>query len=169
MNNTQIRLSILSFAALALSALLVFDYLNIRAESREIARLESLSGETEQREAAARALRALQTSAGGEIEAFENLTLSNESLVPFIESIEEMGRALDLDIKIASVEKKDEGEGGTQRIRMVIQAEGGWRGIFTLLKAVESLPYRVMIENVSQTQSDFAWSETITLSLHSFN
>ncbi len=168
-HGTKIRLALLSTVALAFCLLLVYVFINIRAENRETAQLSSLTAQSEQEEAATSAIRELRSSAGAEIEAFEQLTLSNERLVPLIESIENMGRALKLSLKIASVEKQDGGEGAPQIIRMVVEAEGGWSGTFSLLRGIEALPYRVMIDSVSLSKEDGGWKETVTLSLHSFN
>ncbi len=170
LNNSKARLYILSAVALALLALLVVDVRKMNSENVETARLVSLSGESETKANAAQTVRSLQASASEEIKAFENLTLTNERLVPLIESVESVGRALGLDLEIVSVEKKQEGEGtGPQRIRMVIEASGTWSGTFSLVKAIETLPHRVMLENVSLVKEDSGWSAMVSLSLYSFN
>jgi Tfp pilus assembly protein PilO len=169
-NNTKARLYIFSAIALALLALLILGVRKMNNENAETARLISLSAESETRANTAHTIRSLQDSASEEVQAFENLTLTNERLVPLIESIESVGRALKLDLEIVSVEKKLEGEGGgPQRIRIVIEASGPWGGAFSLVKAIESLPHRVMFENVSLTKGEEGWSTMISLSLYSFN
>lgn len=170
LNNTKTRLYIASAVALALLAVLIFDVRKMSRENAEIARLVTLSRESEAKANAAQAIRSMQISASEDIKDFENLTLTNERLVPLIESVESVGRALNLDLEIVSVEKKVEGDGaGPQRIRMVIEASGGWDGTFLLLKAIEALPHRVMLENVTLSKGDESWGATVTLSLYSFN
>lgn len=169
-NNSKVRFSILSIIALALLVLLVVDVWKMNKENAETARLMALSAEVEAKANTAQTIHSLQTSASEEVRAFENLTLTNERLVPLIESVESVGRALGLDLEITSVEKKQEGEdAGPQRIRMVVEASGTWSGVFSLVKAVEALPHRVMLENVTLTKGEDDWNTMISLSLYSFN
>jgi len=168
-NESKIRLVVSAFIAVGLLTLLFFYTKSISGENAETAKLITSSGQMEEAERAAQLVRSIRASSGADIASFESLVLTSERLVPFIESIESAGRALGVDLEIASVDKKDEGEGSAlERIRMVVKASGSWSGTYSLLKAIESLPYRVMIENVSLTKNDSAWEEAITLSLNAF-
>jgi ABC-type multidrug transport system fused ATPase/permease subunit len=166
-NETKIRLGILSLVAIAILTLFIFDWRRIKSENAETAKLMALSSENEMKEQQLQAIRSIQSFASGEIEAFEALALNNDRLVPLIESLEEVGENLNLDLEIVSVEKKEDGK--SQLIKIVLEATGDWAGVQSLLEAVESLPHRVMIENAIFTKVEGAWQETIILSLHSFN
>jgi hypothetical protein len=166
--NTKVRVGVLSAGALVLLAVFALNVRNIGVKNAETARLLSEYGEIEKTEEAANTIRSLRASASADIESLESLTLSNDRLVPLIESIEEAGRSLDLNLKITSVEKREESEGSPQTIRIAIEAVGDWGGTFTLPHAIESLPYRVMIENATLAKGEEGWRENIILSLHSF-
>ncbi len=169
-STTTVRLITLSIVAFALLAFITFSIWKVGKENAETARLANLLEESEVRTNTLQSIQALQISLGSEIEAFEKLTLTNERLVPLIESIENVGRTLKLDLSILSVEKKEGVEGDAfPKIRITIDAQGAWNGVFSLVEAIETLPYRVMIERVTLIKKDLDWSTMIILSLHSFN
>lgn len=166
--STKLSLTVLSLAALFLAGLLVLDWRNIKSKNIETAELLSAAGATTQAENEAESIRVFQREAKDDIASLEALTLNSQRLVGLIESIEEAGRTLNLDLEIASVEKK-EGEGqAPELLRIAVNAKGSWGSAYALLKAVESLPHRVMIESVGLVKSGNAWEETLVFSLHSF-
>lgn len=166
--NTQIRLISLSLVALALLAFIALNWLKIKNENLETTQILIASGATEKAQREAQTIRNIQISAADDLEAFEKIILTDEKLVPLIENIEETSRILRLDLEITSVEKSLESEGEPQIIRMAINVEGAWSDIYNFLKAIESLPYRIMIEQVSLEKSGTKWSETLSFSIHSF-
>ncbi len=167
-NTTIVRLILASLAALAMLAFLVLGWLHVKKVNRETAGLSVAAGESARLETEERMIRNIRSEAAAEIRAFEAFTLDNEKLVSLIESVEETGRALKLDLKIDSVEKKESEGAAPQVIRIAVSAQGSWASAYMFLRAVEALPYRVMIERVNLTKDNAAWSETVVFSVHSF-
>lgn len=165
--NTQIRVGVLALGALALLALFILDMRRLSSENAEIVRLLTEYAEIESEESAVHSIKSLKASSAADIEALEALALNDERIVPLIESIEEAGRVLELELKIVSVDK-DKEDASPQLIRIVIEASGTWDSAFALTQAVESLPHRVMIESVSLTKMENVWRERISISLNSF-
>lgn len=168
LNNTQSRLVLISLFALALFALLLFGFYRIYLENRETARLLTLAGEGERREILNEQIKALREKSSAEIAAFETLGLSTETLVPTIESIEAAGRALGLETEITSVERAGP-EGAPAQVKISVESRGSWRGSFSLLKALESLPQKVVIERALLSKTAAGWRSQIDLSLQSFD
>ena len=168
-HQTKIRLILLSLVSLALVALLVLDFYQIRAKNEETSRLTNLLDKGESMEILTQAIRNLQNNSWVEFETFQQLTLTNDSLVPLIESLENTGRSLGLTTKIISINKSGDPEAPEpQKIQMVVESSGTWRGTFLFLKAIESVPYRVMFEGVELAQSTGLWRARVTLSLYAF-
>lgn len=166
--NTTLRLVFLSVLALALLGFLGFGFYRLWMENQETARLTNLFEEAGKKEAANQRALQIRESALAEVTAFEAIALASQNLVPTIESIEDAGRSLGLTTKIASVE---EGEAGSsnQAVKIVVESSGSWRGNFTLLKALESLPQRIKIESASLSKSESSWRSRIELTLLSLD
>lgn len=167
-SDTKIRLGILAIIALAMLALLGFGWISIKKENRQTADLMAASGASESAEREEQAIRAIQAESSDEIKALEALALTNDKLVPLIEDIESLGSELGLDLEIASVEKKEAEGSSPQLIRIAVSAKGSWGGVLALLQAVESLPYRVIMESANLNKGTEKWDETLVFSVHSF-
>lgn len=168
--DTIVKTVLLSLAALSLIVLLGFDLYSIRSKNKEASRLLNLTEESSKGEVASQSIRIQREASKEEIEAFEAIALSEAGLVSVIESLESAGRTLGLVTEIISVTQEGEVPAGEpQKIRIVVEGIGGWGGAYSLLKAVESLPQRVIIEEASLTKDGTAWKSRIDFSLHSFN
>lgn len=168
-NNTRLRLILLSTLTLLLLVSLCFAFYKLRAENLDTTRLINLTDELERKESVARVVRELQKNASADIAAFEALTLSSETLVPTIESIESAGRALGLSTEITSLKREGEESAAARVVKMVVESSGSWSGNFSFLKALENLPQRVKIEGVYLSKSDSVWRSSIELTLSSLD
>jgi hypothetical protein len=148
---------------------LAYQLYDLRKENAEIFRLSGLSQEIEKEEILAESIEELQEEAGEEITAFEILTASQETLVPTIESIESAGRSLGLETEITSVKRSETPGVSVQTIEIVVESLGSWRGNFSLLKILESLPHRVNIESAQLSKIETGWRSRVALSLQSFD
>ena len=107
---------------------------------------------------------------------FEKITLTSDKTLSLIENIEAVGRSLRLDTEIVSVDKV-EGEQASDPavIRIVIETEGSWAPTLSFIHAIESLPYRVLIDEytvtllINDVTSDKKWKSRVTLALHTFD
>lgn len=168
--NTKSRLILLSLFSLVLLALLIWAVLKVRSENQETSRLSGLAEKSVREEVTLESIRALRESSEVEIEAFEKLMLTDSRLVSVIESLESVSRSLSLDTEVVSVAKEGEvAPNEAQKIKIVIESEGSWRSLFSLMKAIESLPQRVMLEEESLTKTGSLWQGRVILSLYSFN
>lgn len=159
----------LALTALGLMALLVFSFYQIFSMNRETARLMALAETTEKEKELAKTISNLRENANADIAAFESLGLSTEKLVPTIESIEAAGRALGLDTEITSVKREGKEGSALQVIKISLDSSGPWKGNFSLLKALENLPQRVIVESARLSQTESAWRSEIVLSLQSLD
>ena len=88
-----------------------------------------------------------------------------------------MSRALGLDTSIVSVSKiEDKKSVEPDIIRIVMETRGSWVQTFSFLSAIESLPHRVMIEELglsrveaSPAGNGASWRLRTVLSLYSFD
>jgi hypothetical protein len=162
--DTIVKIVLLALAALALLTLLAFDLLNIRSKNREAAQLLSETEELNRGDVAAQSIRILKDANQEEIEIFESLT--SPGVVAVIESLEKAGRALGLETEIVSVEDVS---GESKKIRIVIEGEGSFSGAYSLVKAVESLPQKVMLEGATLSKGASEWKARVEFSLYSFD
>ena len=169
-NNSKLSLIILALASLILLAILTLGVYDIQAKNRKASELLNLANQAAEARTLARSIRMMQDSAAEDLTTFDNLTLSDDKLVPLIEEIEWAGRALGLDTSIVSVGKiEDKKSIEPDIIRIVMETQGSWTPTFSFLRAIESLPHRVTIEESSLSKTEFGWRSKIVLSLYSFN
>jgi Tfp pilus assembly protein PilO len=168
--NTKLALIIFSFLALVLAISLSFDIYNIRAENKETSNLLNVADQVAEERVLIQSIKVAQNNAKEDITALNNLVLTTDKLVPTIESIEEAGRALGLEVEIISVAQiANTRAGQPQKINLVIEADGSWSGAISFLYALESLPHRVIIDETNFTKREDGWHARITLALYSFS
>ncbi len=167
--NTRLRLIVLSVIALLLLGFLGFDLYNIRAKNDTTSKLLTLADQEAEEKILVQSIRLIQNNAREDIEAFEGIVLSDDGVVRMIESVERAGQSLGLETEIISVEKTgEETLDNPQKIRLVIESNGLWAATFSYLRAIESLPHRVMIEKVDFSKGKDVWHSRIALSLYLF-
>ena len=160
----------LSLISLVFLLVLVFGIYDIKAKNKKILELLSEADSASETGELAQSIKTTQTNAGGDLDAFDKLVLTSGKLVPLIESIETAGRGLGLETKIVSVGKiEDKKQGEPSLIRLVLETQGAWAQTLAFLRAIENLPYRVMIDESSLLEVDVNWRLRITLALHSFD
>jgi Tfp pilus assembly protein PilO len=176
-----ITLSLLSIVFLAV---LILEIYNIQLKNREASELFNLADNNAKMAVLTQSIRMVQTNSAEDIAAFDKLTLSDANLVSLIENIEATGHVLGLNTNIVSVEKiEDKKSAEPDLIRLAIETQGSWAPTLSFLRAIESLPHRVMINesNLSRNEAGPAsprqggagdgvsWHLKIILSLYSFN
>lgn len=174
--NTKIILAEHIVVLMFLIALFVFGIYDIRAKNKETSELLGEVDSITTARSNAREVEQILKSATTSIREFEGLILTSDKLVNLIEKIEKTGRDLGLETAIVSVGGADEGGSKkTEKIRIVLETKGSWTANFTFLSAIESLPYRVIInessflkEEGSQSGDIPKWRQKIILELYSF-
>ncbi|OHA92438.1 MAG: hypothetical protein A2665_00390 [Candidatus Zambryskibacteria bacterium RIFCSPHIGHO2_01_FULL_46_30] len=176
-HNSTLPLVTLAFISVVLLVVLVLGAYNIQSKNQKILKLLDLADKVAESRALAQSIRVLQNNAAEDLVIFDSLTLSDDKLVPLIENIEGMSRALGLDTSIVSVSKiEDKKSVEPDIIRIVMETRGSWVQTFSFLSAIESLPHRVMIEELglsrveaSPAGNGASWRLRIVLSLYSFD
>lgn len=159
--------SALTVVLLALSMLALFY---IKSQSEAAANLSAQADAAGKEEALIQSIRLIQENNKDDLAAFQNFILTDDRLVPLIESIERSGRSLGLKVQIASVDKlPGKSAGDPQKVSLVVESDGSWQGSYAFLKALESLPNRVMIDQVNLSKDSGAWHLKASISLYSFN
>ena len=168
-SSTKTRIAVLVLVILGLLGAVGTTLYRIREDGQESARLlgevDSVAGER----ATAELIKDIRVDAEAEINYFESLALMDTGIVSVIESIEDAGRLLGLSTKTLSVEKVPESDGSKiQKVTLVVETKGTWSGVFSYLKALESLPQRVSISGIEMSKELDGWHSSITLSLFAF-
>lgn len=85
-----------------------------------------------------------------------SFVVSEEKIVPFIESIEKIGTdsGTDLEISAIGTEKTSAQDGGFGHIAAHIDVKGSWTNIMRALLLIENMPYSAVINNVRFVASD---------------
>lgn len=160
----------LSLISLIFLSALVFGIYDIKTKNKKTSLLLSEADRTSETGELAQSIKTIKTNAGEDLTTFDEIVFTNEKLVPLIENIESTGRSLGLETKIVSVGKiEDKKTLEPNIIRIVLETQGAWAETLAFLRAVESLPHRVMIDDSSLSEVDVNWRLRITLAIHSFD
>lgn len=167
--NSKLFLVLLSLVFTILLAVAIFAIYDIRAKNEETSELLDEAERIVEARSLAQSIKNIQNNVAEDILAFDKLVLTEEKLVPLIEDIEELGKELKLETSIVSVEKvEDKKAAKPDMIRIIIKAQGSWTPTLTFLKAIESLPHRVTIDETGLSKIDTNWHLRIVLLLYLF-
>lgn len=164
--NSKLTLWILAFITLIMVCLFVLDIYHIRSENKETSRILLEAEKAANEESLAQSVRSFQNTASSELLELDTIAVSDKNLILALEKIESISNRLGLSSEIKAVDELEEGE---PRVRITLESTGSWSGIYSLLRAIESLPYRVMLEKSTLSDGELGWQSTITLSLYLFN
>jgi hypothetical protein len=120
-------------------------------------------------------IRSVRSSIREDLSQFDEVVLTEEKVVPLIERIENAGRTLGLETKIASVSLlKVEGNlpalptDNPKKVRLIIETKGSRGNSMDFLSALESLPHRVIVDEASLTLEEGGWRTRTSLSVYAF-
>lgn len=168
--NSKLFLITLSLIFLVFLAVAIFGFFDIKAKNKKISELLNEADRVSETGDLAQSIRTIQMNAEKDLVTLDKLVLTNNKLVPLIESIEEAGQELGLETKIISVGKvEDKKSLGPSTIRITLETQGPWAPTLSFLRAIENLPLRVIIDESSFSKVDVYWRLRITLALHSFD
>ncbi len=151
----------------------------IRQEDVTSAELANQVAQNAKGEQVSEDLRAIQMNSVDQITTLNKLAVSQDTLVPFLELLEQTGRALNLTVKVNAV-SADPGRVASstaKKLHVTLEAVGNWSNSLAFVHSIESLPYRVMIDQAVMTTdlavpgeatTDHPWKSSYTLSLYSF-
>lgn len=163
--NSKLILAFSIIIFLTLLCTISFSIYSIYTNSLEVQNLLERASRADEARILTQRARSVRVQAASDIEAFENIVISEDAVVSFIEKIEGAGEALGIRTKVISVSKK---EGDEHLLEMVIEAGGSWAQIFTLLTALESLPYKITADKVSLYKDGTEWKLEFKMLLNYF-
>ncbi len=145
---TKTLIVLLGLISLALAGLIFIGFTYIKNKSISTSDTVRKVEESSNNSILAQSINSSGNSSANEIDKLDNLALSQEKLVNFIETLEGLGRNMNVSVKIVSVNSEPgKGEDSPDKIYFKIEALGNWSGTMQFLHAIESLPYRTMINN----------------------
>lgn len=184
---TKTFLVLLGLSSLALIGTIVYGVYFINNKSIETARTVSLVEEGGKNSILVQSINSANNNSDNELAQLEELALSQEKLVSFIETLEGLAESMNIDIKIVSVNiEAGKGVDNPDKIHFNIETNGSWSTSMQFLKAIEHLPFRTMISNttlatknsspIPVVESDRetvvvgkSWKLTTDLAVYSFN
>ncbi|MBI2086748.1 MAG: hypothetical protein HYT69_01075 [Candidatus Zambryskibacteria bacterium] len=171
-NNSKILLFALSLVSIILLGVLYLGAYGIWTKNKETSKMLALADEVEREAILTQSIRMTKNTAATELEQLDNLVISDSKLASLIEKIEQAGSSFGLNISILSVGKVEDKKAKPVEphlVRIVMETAGPWAPTLAFLRAIETLPYRVMIEESSIYREEIFWRSKIILSLNSFN
>jgi Tfp pilus assembly protein PilO len=169
-NNSKLLLVVSALVSAVLLAVLVLGVYKIEAKNKKTSELLILADHAAEIKILEQSVRIIQNNASEDLELFESFVLSDDKLVSLIESIEGAGGRLNLETSILSVaEVKEKNPVAPKIIRITMETRGSWSGTLSFLRAIESLPQRVIIDESNLSREEVGWRSRIVLSLYSFN
>ena len=170
LRNPKLILTFLIFILAALLGTLILGIYRIKAVNQEVSESINKIDRIEKGRILTQSLRAIRTDAEDDIVMFEEFVLTEERLVSLIENLESTGRTLGLETEILSVGKvEDKKSEEDLPIRIAIETRGSWNGAFNFLRAVENLPYLVIMEEVDFSKVENIWHLKTVILLQTFD
>ncbi|MEK7461623.1 MAG: hypothetical protein AAB586_00945 [Patescibacteria group bacterium] len=168
--NSKPILIILALVSVVCLTLLIWEVYNIRLQNKNASELISVADNDARIENLSQSIRVMQSSAAEDLKKFDDLVLSGDKLVSFIENIEGTSKIFGLDTNIVSVEKiEDKQAVEPDAIRIVMETKGAWSSSASFLRTIESLPYRVKIDGLNLSKDENDWHLKIILSFYTFD
>lgn len=167
-SSTQFFLITLGIIFFVLSAILSWGIYKIETNESETQALIQRVDTRAHDDLLIQTLRNARSSAPAEVEAFEKAVLKEKDLVRLIESLEAKGRSLGLKVETLSVDKVEGKSGEPDQIKITIQTDGAWSAGNVFLHVIETLPYRVMISDLSTAKAETGWHSKISFLLYVF-
>lgn len=159
----------------------------IANKNRETSGLEATIEADSKNSVLIQSIKSIENKSGNDLESLDNLALSKEDLVSFIENLENTAKSMGLNVKIASVSvEAPKDDSSPSKIHLKIDTSGKWAGTLQFIHALENLPYRAIINsseistdkievnpeelsNASSTQVKIIWKSSSEIALYSFN
>ena len=168
MSKNKTIIFLLSAIFFVVLAILVYGVYEIRSENQKISDISNQADEATRESAVAGSIRSIKNSYAPSINKIESLVITSDKLVPFIESIEKLGKDMGLTIKTTSVslDKTDSSKEikYPSRVHISIETDGPWGGSLSFLAALENLPTKVFVDSTSLAL-DAAPSDSTLLTL----
>jgi type II secretory pathway pseudopilin PulG len=143
-------LSIIS--AIIVFSLSGFSFWQIKKQNESIALLASEAQQSTAKDEAVRSIRLLFDKNKESLTSLDSFFISKDGVVDFINSIDLLGKKFRVDLAIGEVTSeidqkiKDDFK---ETIKLRLDASGSWGDVIDFLTALENLPYKIKVDQVS--------------------
>jgi len=152
---TKSFMVLLGLLSIVLVAILVFGAYHIKNKSIETSGTIQKVEESSNNSILVQSINSSGNKSSNELAGLEELSLSQDKLVIFIENLEELAKSMNLGIKIISVESEPgKGADNPDKIHFRIETSGNWGNNMKFLHAIEYLPFRTILNNTSLSLSN---------------
>lgn len=147
---TKSLIVLLGLISIALIAIVAFGVYYIKNKSLQTSQTIQKVEESSSNSILVQSINSSSNKSLNELAGLEELSLSQDKLVGFIENLEELAKSMNLEIKIISVDSEPgKGADNPDKIHFKIETSGNWSNNMKFLHAIEYLPFRTMINNTS--------------------
>ena len=173
--STKLIVILLSTTTVLFALIFVYAMYDIEKKNKQTSALLVTAQERAGQELLIQAIRITQNSAKGEISSLDDLVLRERELVTLIEDLEGLGKRLGLEVRTLSVSAGEQPSSGgavsgePRRVGLSIEAVGSWDGAVNFLKAIETLPQRVMISETNLAKRSDDWYVKADFALYIFD
>lgn len=153
MNKFKATKQILALTTILAIASIVFYVLFFNAlknKNEEISLILNVTDTAIQRELKLRSVGEIIKDTEDEREKLDTYFVADDHVVDFIESIEELGRYVGVDIETVSVNINDNlktKDSISEILNLSIETRGDWEDVFYFLALMEKMPFRIDIAN----------------------
>lgn len=147
----------LSLISTALFVLIYFVYLDIKAKNEKISLVEQELASKNNRYDYLVSMQKLVQDIEPDIKKIDESIISKSADVDFIENLEALARSRDLTIQIFSLNLVADSKLSSSTVstlKIKAKAEGSWASVYTFLSELESLPFKVKINQFSIISND---------------
>jgi Tfp pilus assembly protein PilO len=152
----------LSLCILIACAVLYATYYLIEKTSQKVVAFETQAEEQRQKIEADESLKDFIKDTGDEIETLTKRIVASEGTVEFIETVESLAVGQGLSITFDTVKEDDPPINKEQFkiLKLSFATVGSWKSTYHFIELIESLPYKVSIQNVGITKVEGMASST---------
>jgi hypothetical protein len=150
-------LILLAVLAVLLLAVFVYVYFDIKNRNENVYILNSDLATEIQKQEYMSSMEKLVNDSEGDVGLMNNSVIKSDGSVVFIENIENLAKDNNLSIKIDSLQYEDNTQAsssGMTTLKVSASASGGWRDSYNFLTQIESLPFKVKVNNYSLESSN---------------
>jgi len=126
----------------------------IRSKGQEASLLINQADSATEQEGLAQSIQAVKNASKDDILLLNQYALTEDTLVPFIELLENTGKSMNLSTKIASVNltKQDAKDASiSDQVSIEVETDGSWNSSVGFVHLLENLPTGVIINSSSLT------------------
>ena len=154
MSHTRTYFRIWTFLTVLLVVIFGYFIFLIRSKGQEASQLINEADTATEQESMAESIQSIKNASKDDIATLEKYALNNDSLVPFIEFLENSGKSMGLTTHIASVNlSKPDARTATlaDQVQIEVETDGAWNASIGFIHLLENLPTSAVITSSSMS------------------